>query len=292
MLREKIALGTVQLGLDYGIANRIGKPTREEAFDILKLAYKEGIDTLDTAYSYGESEEIIGEFISKSANTFNIVSKMPDSERVEVDKYFQQSLKRLKQHRVYGYLVHRFGNLTMDKRLWSKLESLKQRGLVHKLGVSLYRTEELDYLLNNDIHFDMLQLPYNIFDQRFEEYLPTLKTKGIEVYVRSVFLQGLFFLEIGNFSKRFQSAKNNMEKLYQLSEEYKLPIHSLCLGFVLLNHFIDKVIIGVNSIEQLKQDISSLETLDKIKSIYSSIKSLELYDEELILPFNWSRRWK
>lgn len=287
MLTEKIALGTVQFGLDYGVANPTGKPTREEAFAILNLACKEGIDTLDTAYSYGESEEIIGEFIAKSANKFNIISKMPDSESVEVDKYFRQTLNRLKQHKIYGYLVHRFDHLIADKRLWNKLESLERRGLVSKIGVSLYKREELDYLLDNDIHFDVLQVPYNIFDQRFEGYFPTLATKGIEVYVRSVFLQGLFFLGMERITKRFQSAKNNMEKLHQISGDYKIPIYSLCLGFVLLNQFIDKVIIGVNSKEQLKQNITSLNYLDKVKNIYNLIKSLEVWDEELILPYNW-----
>lgn len=287
MLTKKIALGTVQFGLNYGIANRAGRPTREEAFSILELACEEGIDTLDTAYSYGESEEIIGEFISQSGKRFNIISKMPDLESIETDKYFRQTLTRLKQQKIYGYLVHRFDNLIMDKSLWGKLESLKQRGLVHKIGVSLYKREELDYLLDNDISFDMLQVPYNIFDQRFEEYFSMLRIRNVEIYVRSVFLQGLFFLEMDYINKRFQSAKNRMEKLYHISENYKIPIHSLCLGFVLLNHFIDKVVIGVNSMEQLKQNIESAGFLDRTKIIYKLLRSLKFQDERVILPYRW-----
>jgi len=286
-MTERFVLGTVQFGLDYGIANRAGRPTRKEDFSILELAYKEGIDTLDTAYSYGESEEIIGKFISQSGKRFNIISKMPDLKSIEVDKYFRQTLARLKEQKIYGYLVHKFDSFIADKRLWDRLESLKQRGLVHKIGVSLYRREELDYLLDSGVSFDILQVPYNIFDQRFEEYFSMLRTRNVEVYVRSVFLQGLFFLQIDYINKRFQSAKNRMEKLYHISENYKIPIHSLCLGFILLNHFIDKVVIGVDSAEQLKENISSIGYLAQIKNIYDMLKSLKFHNEEVVLPYNW-----
>lgn len=286
-LANKTCLGTAQFGSDYGIANKKGKISKEEVFRILEHAYNSGIDTIDTAYSYGESEEIIGEFISKSENRFNIISKMPDLESFEVNKYFQQTLKRLKQARIYGYLVHRFDNLNMDKKLWNRLKSLEQRGLVHKIGVSLYKREELDYLLKSDIHFDIVQVPYNIFDQRFEGYFSNLRRNGIEIYTRSVFLQGLFFLKMDEINKSFQPAKDMIEKLYRISSEHSIPIYALCLCFVLLNPFIDKVIIGVDSVEQLSQNIDSIEYLDRTKSIYGLLKSLKFHDEKVILPYNW-----
>ncbi len=290
MLTKKIALGTAQFGLQYGIANRIGKIAKKEVFAILEFAHKQGMDTLDTAYSYGESEEIIGEFTSQSNKSFNIISKMPklgNEDASAVDRYCLETLKRLKQTKIYGYLIHNFDDLLTHRDLWDKLESLKEKGLVCKIGISIYRIEELEYLLNNNIHFDILQVPYNIFDQRFENYFSVLRKSNIEMYVRSVFLQGLFFLERNKIIKKFPSAKNMIEKLRRISANYKVPIHSLCLCFVLLHPFVEKIIIGVDSMNQLKQNIDSMEFLDRTKNIYELLKSLKFHNEEVILPYHW-----
>ena len=112
----KLALGTAQFGLDYGIANKKGKVAKEEVFKILEYAHSVGIDTLDTAYSYGESEDVIGKFISNSGKSFNVISKMPDlnSDTVSpVNGYFSQTLARLRQKKIYGYLIHKFDNLVI-----------------------------------------------------------------------------------------------------------------------------------------------------------------------------------
>jgi len=291
ILIKKIALGTAQFGLKYGIANRIGKLSKEEVFTILEFAYRCGIGTLDTAYSYGESEEIIGEFISQSKKGFKIISKLPNLDNngiLEVERYCQKTLGRLKQDKIYGYLIHKFDDMVSYKGdLWSEIESLKYKGLVYKIGFSIYKIEELEYLLNNNISFDILQFPYNIFDQRFEEYFPILRKKGVEIYTRSVFLQGLFFLKADKIDRDFRSAKNMIEKLRQISADYKIPMHSLCLCFVMLNPFVDKVIIGLDSLEQLKQNINFMEYLNKVKNIYSLLKSLKFHNEEVILPYNW-----
>ena len=265
---NKLSLGTVQFGLNYGIANKIGQISREDVFKILEFAHKEGIDTLDTAYSYGESEEIIGQFISKSDRNFNIISKAPNASAIT------ETLSRLKQTKIYGYLAHNPQDL-------KELEAVKQKGLVNKIGISVYNPEELNY------NVDIVQAPYNIFDQRFEEYFPILKEKNIEIHTRSAFLQGLFFLEMDRIDKDFKPAKEVIEKLHHISLDCKIPIHALCLGFVLLNPFIDKVIIGVDSIEQLKENIHSVQCLDRVRNIYELLKSLKFHNEEVILPYNW-----
>ena len=287
---KKIALGTVQFGSQYGIANRIGKPIRKEAFEMLELAYQRGIEALDTASSYGESEQIIGDFAGQSGKNFKIISKLPDLDNnclLSVEKYCRQSLSRLKQGKIYGYLIHKFDNLLIYEDLWGELESLKDEGLVHKIGISIYKIEELQYLLNNNVSFDILQIPYSIFDQRFEEYFSVLRERGIEVYARSVFLQGLIFLGIDRINKDFPLAKNTIVKLHKFSANYKIPIHYLCLCFAMLNPFIDKVIIGVDSMEQLKQNINFTEYLNKTKGLYELLKSLRIDNEEIILPYNW-----
>jgi len=142
-------------------------------------------------------------------------------------------------------------------------------------------------LLKNNTRLDIVQVPYNIFDQRFENYFPILREMEVEIHTRSVFLQGLFFLNTDRLSENFQPAKDMIEKLRKISTNHKIPIHSLCLCFALLNPFIDKVIIGVDSLNQLRQDISSIEYLDKTKNIYELLKSLKFHNEEVILPYNW-----
>jgi len=286
----KIVLGTVQFGLKYGVADKKAKVKKQEVFSILELAYKKGIDTLDTAYVYGTSEERIGEFIAQNKRRFNIISKMPDLTNYNmsaIEDYCSRSLKKLKQPILYGYLVHRFDNILRHKRLWEKLELLKKKGMVKKIGVSLYNTEELDYLLANNIIFDIVQVPYSLFDQRFDKYLPVLKKKKIEIYARSIFLRGMCFLKEDDLVGEYGSIRGSMKRLLQLSKDLRIPLGSLCLCFVLLNNFIDKAIIGVDSERQLREDMDSVKYLNSVKDAYGQLKSLKLKDKDPILSYNW-----
>lgn len=287
---NRIALGAAQFGMEYGISNRVGKVPKKDVFKILECAHKNGIDMLDTAHVYGESEKVIGEFIFDSGVNFNIVSKLPDlgnSDVAAVDRYFSETLERLHQPKIYGYLIHAFEDIVKHEGLWNKLEFLKHKGSVSKLGVSIYIPEQLEYLWDGDICFDIIQIPYNIFDQRFERHFSDLKKKGVEIQARSIFLQGLFFLELDEINRNFQPAKEGIEKLRGISADYKIPLHSLCLCFALLSPFIDKVIIGVDSIGQLEQNIDSIKYIDKVRGIYDLLQSLKFHNEEVILPYNW-----
>lgn len=286
----KIALGTVQFGLKYGVADKKAKLKKQEVFSILDLAYEKGIDTLDTAYSYGTSEERIGRFISQTKRRFNIISKTPDlmSDGLSgIEDYCLKSMEKLKQPMLYGYLVHRFDNILRHKRLWEKLELLKKKGMVKKIGVSLYNAEELDYLLSNNIIFDIVQLPYSIFDQRFGKYLPVLKKKKVEIYARSIFLRGMCFLNEDDLVGEYGSTRDSIKRLHQFSRDRRMPLCSLCLYFVLLNSFIDKAIIGVDSERQLKENLDSVKYLSGVKDIYEKLKSLKLKDKDPIFSYNW-----
>ena len=289
---NRIALGTAQFGYNYGIANKRGRIPEDEVFDILKFAAASEIDTIDTAHSYGESEAVIGKFLARFDKKFKVISKLPDvgpggADSVEVS--LRESLGRLKQNRIYGYLIHKFDNLVTYKNLWVKLESFKKHGLVEKIGASLYKPEELEYLLNNHVPLDMVQVPYNIFDQRFAEYFHILKAENVEIHTRSVFLQGLFLMDRDEAANRFQTAKTAIEKLHAVSSDYDIPMHSLCLCFVLLNEHIDKVVFGIDSLGHLKQNIASLEYYEKVRGIHSILELLQFHDEGVILPYNWKK---
>ncbi len=286
-MKNKLVLGTAQFGLNYGISNQRGKIPQKEIFKILKYAVKNKIDFLDTAYSYGDSEKIIGEFIKVNKTSFNIISKLPKCNSKAVKGFFFKSLARLKQDKIYGYLVHDFKSFLKDNTCWNVLEKLKKERKIKKIGFSLYYPSELKYLLKNNIDFDIIQIPYNIFDQRFTSYFSQLKKRKIEIYIRSVFLQGLVFKNPNKLEKKFIKIKDKLTSLRLISEKLNIPISAVCLNFTILNSYIDKVLIGVDSIDNLKENIKALKYKDRIKNIYSKVFSLKEDDKEAILPINW-----
>ncbi len=291
-LIQKIGLGTAQFGFDYGIANKRGKVPEAEVFEILNFAWEQGINVIDTAAGYGDSEDILGRFFEKSGLNYRVVSKAPALENKNLNNFMdglKTTLGRLKQEKIYAYLIHKFDDIVEQEFLLKQLRQSKEEGLVEKIGFSLYRVEELQYLIDRNISFDILQVPYNIFDQRFAEHFRSLKSKGVEIHARSAFLQGLFFLSVDELSENMRSARGHLKKLQSISSERGIPIRYLCLCFVLLNSHLDKIIIGVDSAAQLRQNMAFTDYLSKTNEIYEQLKRLEMKDEQVILPFLWKR---
>jgi len=287
----KMSLGTVQFGQDYGIANTRGKVQKSEVFEILDYAHSVGIDCLDTAFAYGESESVIGEYWKEKHDRFKIVSKLPPFDQYKpgkVEEVFEQSLKRLGAQRLYGYLVHQFHDLQINSPLWRDLEGLKKNGRVKKIGVSLYSPDELFFLLEKEIELDIIQVPYSIFDRRFEKHFELLNKKGVEIQVRSVFLQGLAFLGLDDLSSFFQPARPQLENLRRITAEQKIPVEAVCLNFVLSNSYINKVIIGVDSLTHLKNNLASISFMNSFKEIYDQLSGVRIEHEEILLPYKWS----
>ena len=190
---NKLALGTVQFGLNYGLSNDKGKTSYEEAKKIIKILKVNNIDTLDTASEYGSSEKILGKI---GVNNFHLVTKTsPLKFGVgNVIKSFHQSLKNLNTKSVDGLLIHNIEEVkdSAFDDLFKELLRLKQDKLINKVGFSAYMPEQVDFLLNN-FDFDLIQVPINVFDTRLIDggQLLSLKNKKIEVHARSIFLQGL-----------------------------------------------------------------------------------------------------
>ena len=292
-LTQKLCLGAAQFGLDYGIANKKGKVLRNEVFEILGYAHNLGIDMIDTAYSYGASEEVIGEFIETNGPNFKVISKLPvlnGNSGKDIEKIIYKSLSKLKIRSIYGYLVHKFEDFLESPALWNVLEDLKEKKIIEKIGFSIYKPNELEMIFDKDISFDILQVPHSIFDRRFERYFPRLKQKGVKIYVRSVFLQGVAFLKPDELGGSLLKVKGYVKSLQNLAVKNGISINALCLNFVLLNSYADKVIIGVDSLQHLKSNIESLAFIDKVKQIYNRLDSLTINDEDIVLPYRWSLR--
>lgn len=256
-----IALGTVQFGMNYGVSNKTGQVSVSEVEKILDFCRNNGINILDTAQGYGESEKVLSRFDLRS---FKIVTKLIGEARLE------DSLENLKAEHIYALMFHR-ENECNDKT-WKIYEGYKDQGLVSKIGVSVYTPEILKKILER-YPIEIVQLPMNILDQRFVPYLSELKEKGIEIHVRSSFLQGLLLMD--SVPEYFNPIKDILSAI-----PYPRLEHSL--NFV-RKQKIDNIVVGV----------TRLKDLVEIKEAYSSdlsgynYEEFALNDEKYVNPANW-----
>lgn len=281
---KKLALGTVQFGLDYGISNRDGQTPEKEVKEILALAHQSGIKTLDTAWAYGSSEQILGKTLPFN-HAFEIISKFPtvDPGRTLSD-YARESLDRLGIKQFYGYLAHTADVLKQNNALWSQLQQLKAEGLVLKVGYSLYSPSELQYLLNMNMMPDLVQVPYNIFDRRFEPHFEMLRDNGVEIHTRSAFLQGLFFTDPEKLPTFFDSVKLQLKQVrdkFSSSSDLSASLLYFCAS----HPAVSRVVVGVNTADQLSDNLNGLK----------DVKSAEwplffLKDESILLPYHWPKK--
>lgn len=280
---NKLVLGTVQFGLDYGINNQTGQVPQNEVNKLLQIAKDNGIGTLDTSSAYGVSEKALGKSFSENNLQFKIVSKYPQSEN-RVAAVLASSLEHLCQKRLYGYLVHDFEFYMSRPQLWEEMKQLKAEGKVEKIGFSLYNTDQLQYLLKNNVKFDLLQFPYNLLDRQFDAWLPELKQSGVEIHTRSVFLQGLFFKDLSSLSKQLEPLKPYLSHIRAYCKTRDITIEECALSFVLHNPFIDGILIGVDNINQLQNNIHVAAHTTEVDELVRQIMVKETF---LLNPTNW-----
>lgn len=274
----KIVLGTVQFGLQYGV-NSAGRPNKETVKNILVEAAKGGVTMLDTSSAYGNAENILGECITQKEE-FKIVSKYPQGE-LSVHEMFDNSLKRLKVKSLYGYLLHEFEVYQNNPKIWEDFIALKGSGRVKKIGFSLYYPEELQFILDNKSPFDLIQVPFNIFDKKFLPLMTDLHERGVEIHVRSTFLQGLFFKDRDALPEKLKPMKKYLLQLDEFSRQTGLSISEIAMNYNLQNPYIDGVLIGVDNIEQL------LTNLNSVKDTPIDM-DIDVKEKELLNPSNWN----
>ena len=286
-LLEKICLGTAQFGLDYGINNTRGKIPKNEVFEILEYALQNGIEFIDTAYAYGDSEKVLGDFIKNNPNgeKFKIISKIPNVENI--DKAIEETFTNLAVDKLYGYLVYNFNSFLENTKIFDTVLRLKHTTKVEKIGFFLHYPEE--YYKIKNLEIDILQIHYSIFDQRFCKIFEELKEKKIEIHARSVFLQGPVFKKPKELEGRFSKLKDKPSYINSLSKELGIPLNAIFLNFVLENENVDKVVIGVDRLENLKENIDSLSFQDIVKQLHQRLVELKETDEDIILPIRWQK---
>ena len=283
-----LALGTAQFGLNYGIANKSGQVTVQIAKDMLALLQQNNIDMLDTAIAYGTSEACLGEV---GVANFKIITKLPAvPEKCQditkwVHKEIAASFSRLKVQKIYGLLLHRSDQLLLEigKQLYGALQNLKDAGRVQKIGVSIYDPAELP-ALTQQYQLDIVQAPFNLVDRRLHNtgWLQRLKTMGIEVHIRSVFLQGLLLMNAKNIPAKFSPWTSLFGKWQNWLVSSNVSALQTCLQFALSFPEIDRVIIGADNLHQLKQAISS-----GVNTRFHNFPDISCDDEKLINPKFW-----
>lgn len=284
---SKLGLGTVQFGLKYGINNPLSRVSKTEALKILKHCAENDVKLLDTAPDYGDSESVLGDCFLKIRSHFNVVSKLPNCDLNDVENIFFATLKKLGQKKIYGYLIHDFNFYEKNPSVWNRLSKLKNSGRIDKIGFSIYYPWQLKKLFSKKVNFDIVQVPYSVIDQRFERTFADLKEKKVEIHARSVFLQGLLFKKLARLDKFFEPLAQKLLFLRSISLENRIDISSLLLGFVHLNKNIDMIIIGVDSLNNLRENLQYPYYLPKVKALYNQLRTLSEKDERLTLPINW-----
>ncbi|MDB4325000.1 aldo/keto reductase [Flavobacteriaceae bacterium] len=290
-MNSKLILGTVQLGLNYGINNTKGKPSEQEAFAILETAYDNGIKTLDTAEAYGNSMQVIGNFHKKHpTKIFNVITKL-DAQvlltKGDLYRKVNESCKTLYVDKIHGYMFHNFESFKKNLIYFEELLEAKKKGLVKKIGVSLFFNHELNTILEEYSDIDFIQLPFNLFDNELKrkKHIEKAKEMNIEIHTRSVFFQGLFFKEIDSIPLSIKPLKEALRNLEEIKNEFNMDIGSLALNYALEKKYIDFVLIGVESRKQL---ISNLELLDQSWVIpHKRIDEICIENEDLLNPSNW-----
>ena len=291
----KLALGTAAFGLDYGVSNAAGKVSVKEIENILALAKQEGIDTIDTASAYGDSESVLGS--NSRAKQLKIISKIPPlvdtgfDEKSSISALTTESLQRLKQTKLHAMLFHQVEDVVdhpLGKQRFKQLEQLKEQGVVDKIGFSLYTPQQLNQCLEN-YQFDIVQCPLNCLDQRFinPNILKKLKDLNIEMHCRSLFLQGLLLIKeqaLHEYFKPYQCFLNAF-----INKAKKLGVSKLVLALAIgcQHQVVSKMIIGCCNAQQLEEIIIAYHQAMRIND---DLSGLACNEPSLIMPTNWQLR--
>jgi len=289
---SKIALGTVQFGIDYGVNSVDGQVRPEEVKKILSYAHSKDIDLLDTAPAYGNSEKTLGRM---DISNFKVVTKTRHFDSLEIkntdvkllNKDFHHSLKDLKQNSVYGVLIHDADDLLKPgaEKLFNKLQELKQAEKIVKIGVSVYDHSQLQSILDN-FSIDLVQLPFNILDRRMIDsgMLATLRGKGVEVHARSVFLQGLLLMTEQSRHDKFKRWGGVWKVWHEWLNDNQITALEATIRHAISMPEISKVLVGVDTADQLKEIV--MATLGVLPGIPT-----EMYtnDADLLNPSNWGK---
>ena len=258
----KFVLGTASFDSNYGIANRKMRTIEANCIDILTQAKVLKIESLDTAPNYGDAESLIGEFHS-NYKPFNVYSKISDLSSLStknVTNQIHKSLDLLKIEKFAGLLFHKSEFLDIEsENVTNKLISeILSSGLATKVGVSVYQESEIQRISKKFPDIKLFQVPENVMDRRLlnSRTIYSLFEQGVEFHVRSIFLQGLLLSDVEELPDSFNQSLIGLRQLKNYCEDQKITIIDLCLNYINQINWASKIVIGVNSMDQLSEIVN------------------------------------
>lgn len=278
---NKIILGGAQLGMKYGITNR-KKLTKNTTSKLIKFLTNNGLKFVDTAYSYGDSEAIIGNFNIKNNYKLEVITKLKKIKNLRnTNEFFLKktiknsvynSCKNLKVKKLYVILIHDYEDILIKNKYVLKcLLKLKKEGIIENIGVSVQNPEELEQCLKNK-SVSYIQLPFNIIDHRWSKYINKImeikKNRNLIIHSRSIFLQGLLLTKQKRYWKKafIDNNKEIILKLIKICRKLEIEsINELCIRYSLSQNWIDKIIIGMSKISHAKKNIKYINK-DKLSN--------------------------
>jgi aryl-alcohol dehydrogenase-like predicted oxidoreductase len=283
----KLVIGSAQLGMNYGLFHK-EKISHKEFKKIEKLILKSNINFIDTASSYGNSENIIGN--SKLKKLYIITKiKLPSKKNIQIKnwvlKEISKSLNKLKIKKIYAVLVHDYKDLlgSYGKTYLLALQELKKKKIISKIGISIYNFQEIEKIWT----FwkpDLVQIPFNLLDTRILDsgWLDILKKFKVTVFARSVFLQGLLINDCSS-NKINKKHKIILNKFKNWCYKNNITLLQACIHFV--KHFkqIGYLVIGFNNYNHLKEIIDVFKKKQTIIPNKFSTNKINLID-----PRRWN----
>jgi aryl-alcohol dehydrogenase-like predicted oxidoreductase len=251
------------------------------------------VEVLDTAIAYGESEAVLGRALRATGASFRIVTKVaPGTRAADVRPQLEASRARLGVERLGAVLLHDFASYASDPAIWDALLEERARGTVGRIGFSVYQPTQVAQLLERDVEFDQLQFPFSVFDRRMEPMLDVLVERGVEIHVRSIFLQGLLLQEPTALAAHFTRIRPKLEELRRIAHRVDLTLPGLLLAAVLAEPRIHVAVIGVDGASDLDENLAVLEAAPRVLTVLDELRAMAEDDEDLLLPMRWPRDGK
>lgn len=296
MQPPKLAIGTAQFGMAYGVSNAHGQLSVANVHQILDRALAGNVTVIDTAAAYGDAESRLGTYTQLSK--FQVVSKLrPDlangtdtALHALVLEEIQGSLVRLGLDNLYGYLLHRPDLLHSRPVVWDALRVAKERGWVHRIGFSVYSPGQCQALIDKGYVPDLVQAPFSLFDQRFVAAFDSYERLGIEIHVRSVFLQGAPFLSSAQRLGLWGYDPAPFAALTELCARHGVQPAECLLAYALSNANIAQVVVGVDSVRSFEENLAVKDNLlQKLGLDHAAWPHYAVQDEQVLLPTNWKQ---
>ena len=294
-------LGTAQLAADYGIHNLTGRPSYSDSIMLLKSAYESGIKVLDTAPAYGNAERVIGDFHKKyPAFRFDVCSKLPP-DIIEtsggknlarcVREKAETTLASVNAEQLYCYYLHRFEHCKSEE-LMEGMYEVRRSGLSKYIGVSIYQPEELRYLAENfEDLINVVQIPINVFSKHlWNDELVNAHRRGMHLFARSIYLQGLVFMDPDDpFAVRL-GASRYIKELQNIAAKYKRSVVDICYASIIETPEIIDVLVGCETKKQLEQNLNLMKAHHESDPAISEELARCMNDvpEQVINPTLWN----